>query len=218
MMPAYAMHEPGSGSSATNVSPAAFGRDANSTSVLDETPEFTRQRPGGVFLVISGPDRGEQAVLRDSSVTVGSAPGCELVLSDRTVSRRHITASLENHQVVVRDLSSTNGSFTHGSRFKEIVIGHGAELQLGKTMLKFLPREEALEPEAANEDNFGELLGHDASQQEAPVILDSYGNTSSAGSIIAFHLFNQDLPSGARGVLCSFGAGYSIGSLLLQRR
>ena len=62
------------------------------------------------------------------------------------------------------------------------------------------------------------LLGHDASQQEAPVILDSYGNTSSAGSIIAFHLFNQDLPSGARGVLCSFGAGYSIGSLLLQRR
>ncbi|MNE08436.1 3-oxoacyl-(acyl carrier protein) synthase III [compost metagenome] len=49
------------------------------------------------------------------------------------------------------------------------------------------------------------------------MILDSYGNTSSAGSIIAFHLFNQDLPSGARGVLCSFGAGYSIGSLLLQR-
>ena len=62
------------------------------------------------------------------------------------------------------------------------------------------------------------LLGHDASQQEAPVILDRYGNTSSAGSIIAFHLFNQDLPSGARRVLCSFGAGYSIGSLLLQRR
>lgn len=62
------------------------------------------------------------------------------------------------------------------------------------------------------------LLGHDASQQEAPVILDSYGNTSSAGSIIAFHLYNRDLPAGARGVLCSFGAGYSIGSLLLRRQ
>ena len=161
MMPAYAMHEPGSGSSATNVSPAAFGRDANSTSVLDETPEFTRQRPGGVFLVISGPDRGEQAVLRDSSVTVGSAPGCELVLSDRTVSRRHITASLENHQVVVRDLSSTNGSFTHGSRFKEITIGYGAELKLGKTVLKFLPQEEVLEPTESSEEHFGQLLGRD---------------------------------------------------------
>ncbi|TNI65521.1 beta-ketoacyl-ACP synthase III [Aeromonas hydrophila] len=61
------------------------------------------------------------------------------------------------------------------------------------------------------------LLGHDASQQEAPVILDSYGNTSSAGSIIAFHLHSGDLPAGARCVLCSFGAGYSIGSLLLTR-
>ena len=54
--------------------------------------------------------------------------------------------------------------------------------------------------------------------EKTVINLDRYGNTSSAGSIIAFHLFNQDLPSGARGVLCSFGAGYSIGSLLLQRR
>lgn len=62
------------------------------------------------------------------------------------------------------------------------------------------------------------ILGHDASTDEAPVILDRYANTSSAGSIIAFHLHNQDLPAGARGVLCSFGAGYSVGSLLLERR
>ena len=62
------------------------------------------------------------------------------------------------------------------------------------------------------------VLGHDASAEEAPVILDRYANTSSAGSIIAFHLYNRDLPVGARGVLCSFGAGYSVGSLLLRRR
>lgn len=62
------------------------------------------------------------------------------------------------------------------------------------------------------------VLGQDASTEQAPVILDRYGNTSSAGSIIAFHLYNRDLPVGARGVLCSFGAGYSVGSLLLRRR
>lgn len=61
------------------------------------------------------------------------------------------------------------------------------------------------------------VLGHEASSEEAPIILDRYANTSSAGSIIAFHLHNQDLPVGSRGVLCSFGAGYSIGSLLLER-
>ena len=62
------------------------------------------------------------------------------------------------------------------------------------------------------------LLGRDASEQEAPVILDTYANTSSAGSVIAFHKHQDDLPSGSLGVLSSFGAGYSIGSVILRKR
>ena len=62
------------------------------------------------------------------------------------------------------------------------------------------------------------VLGHDASRDEAPVILDEYANTSSAGSIIAFHLHQDDLVSGETGVICSFGAGYSIGSVVVRRR
>ncbi|MFT7287992.1 MAG: beta-ketodecanoyl-[acyl-carrier-protein] synthase [Halieaceae bacterium] len=61
------------------------------------------------------------------------------------------------------------------------------------------------------------VLGRDARPEEAPVILDHYANTSSAGSMIAFHLHNEDFLSGELGVLCSFGAGYSIGSIVLQR-
>lgn len=62
------------------------------------------------------------------------------------------------------------------------------------------------------------LLGREAEAHEAPVILDTYGNTSSAGSVIAFHKNQDDLPSGALGVLSSFGAGYSIGCVLLRKR
>lgn len=62
------------------------------------------------------------------------------------------------------------------------------------------------------------LLGREASVEEAPVILDTYANTSSAGSVIAFHSYQDDLPSGALGVLSSFGAGYSIGSVILRKR
>ena len=62
------------------------------------------------------------------------------------------------------------------------------------------------------------LLGRDAEPDEAPVILDTYANTSSAGSVIAFHKHQDDLPSGALGVLSSFGAGYSIGSVILRKR
>ncbi len=61
------------------------------------------------------------------------------------------------------------------------------------------------------------LLGREATSEEAPIVLDRYANTASAGSIIAFHLYHQDLKKGDLGVLCSFGAGYSIGSLLLRK-
>jgi beta-ketodecanoyl-[acyl-carrier-protein] synthase len=62
------------------------------------------------------------------------------------------------------------------------------------------------------------LLGRDATPEEAPVILDRYANTSSAGSIIAFHSHQDDLPSGANGVICSFGAGYSIGCVVVRKK
>ncbi len=62
------------------------------------------------------------------------------------------------------------------------------------------------------------VLGRDPNEGESPTILDRYANTSSAGSVIAFHLHRDDLMSGDTGVLCSFGAGYSIGSIILRKR
>ena len=62
------------------------------------------------------------------------------------------------------------------------------------------------------------LFGRKATFEEAPVVLDRYANTASAGSLIAFHLHNRDLAVGDLGVICSFGAGYSIGSLVVRKR
>ena len=61
------------------------------------------------------------------------------------------------------------------------------------------------------------VLGHEASEDESPTVLDTYGNTSSAGSIIAFHLNNADLAAGDTGVICSFGAGYSAGTVFIRK-
>ena len=61
------------------------------------------------------------------------------------------------------------------------------------------------------------VLGREATTQESPIILDEFGNTASAGSLIAFSRHNEDLAAGSYGVMCSFGAGYSLGSLMLQR-
>jgi beta-ketodecanoyl-[acyl-carrier-protein] synthase len=61
------------------------------------------------------------------------------------------------------------------------------------------------------------VLGRDPAPGEAPNILDEYANTSSAGSIIAFHKYSADLKAGDVGLLCSFGAGYSAGSVILKK-
>jgi len=61
------------------------------------------------------------------------------------------------------------------------------------------------------------VLGREPTAAEAPLVLEEYGNTASAGSLIAFALHNEDLPAGSVGVMAAFGAGYSLGSLVLQR-
>lgn len=61
------------------------------------------------------------------------------------------------------------------------------------------------------------VLGREPTRAEQPNVLQDYANTSSAGSIIAFSKFSEDLPSGSYGVICSFGAGYSAGSVIVRR-
>ncbi len=61
------------------------------------------------------------------------------------------------------------------------------------------------------------VLGKDVSLEQAPVVLDEYANTSSAGSIIAFHKHSSDFKNGDTGLICSFGAGYSAGAIFVRR-
>jgi beta-ketodecanoyl-[acyl-carrier-protein] synthase len=107
--------------------------------------------------------------------------------------------------------------------FKEVVPmaaahieGHLAALSLEPTQVRrFWLHQANL---AMNQFIVRKLVGQEPGGDLAPLILDTYANTSSAGSIIAFHEHRQDLESGAVGVICSFGAGYSIGSVVLKKR
>ena len=106
--------------------------------------------------------------------------------------------------------------------FKEVVP------MVAELILQHLS-EEKIEPSAVkrfwlHQANLGmnefiarRVLGRDPSPVEAPVILDTYANTSSAGSVIAFHKYSDDLKAGDLGVICSFGAGYSAGSVIVKK-
>ena len=61
------------------------------------------------------------------------------------------------------------------------------------------------------------VLGREPTREEQPNVLQDFANTSSAGSIIAFNNFSQDLPADSLGVICSFGAGYSAGSVIVRK-
>lgn len=69
--------------------------------------------------------------------------------------------------------------------------------------------------EGMNQLVIKKLVG-EATRERAPLILDRFANTASAGSIIAFDVYRDDLAAGDIGVICSFGAGYSVGSVVVQ--
>lgn len=61
------------------------------------------------------------------------------------------------------------------------------------------------------------VMGKDVDIAQSPVVLDEYANTSSAGSIIAFHKHSEDFSAGETGLICSFGAGYSAGAIFVRK-
>ncbi len=61
------------------------------------------------------------------------------------------------------------------------------------------------------------VIGKDADKSIAPSVIAEFANTSSASPMIVFHRYKDELASGDLGVICSFGAGYSIGSVLVRK-
>ncbi len=97
----------------------------------------------------------------------------------------------------------------------DLIVAHLAELGIAPQSLKRLWLHQA--NLAMNRLIARKVLGREATAEEAPVILDRYANTSSAGSIIAFHEHHADFEAGDLGLICSFGAGYSVGSVVVEK-
>ena len=97
----------------------------------------------------------------------------------------------------------------------DMIVAHMADLGLEAGQLRRMWLHQA----NANMNRLisSKVLGHEASPDESPTVLDTYANTSSAGSIIAFHLNSDDLAAGDTGLICSFGAGYSAGTVFLRK-
>ena len=98
----------------------------------------------------------------------------------------------------------------------DMIVDHAADLGLDPQGLKRLWLHQA----NINMNQFigRKVLGREPTPEENVIVLDEYANTSSAGSIIAFHLRQQDMVPGDLGLICSFGAGYSAGTVFVRKR
>ena len=98
----------------------------------------------------------------------------------------------------------------------EMIVEHARDVGLDPAMLKRLWLHQA--NINMNEMIGKRVLGREPAPGDNVIILDEYDNNSSAGSIIAFHTANDDFAPGETGLICSFGAGYSAGTVFVRRR
>jgi beta-ketodecanoyl-[acyl-carrier-protein] synthase len=177
-------------------------------------------------------ERDSHFIFGDASVSLvlekvaDAKPGAWEILSTKMMSKWNATAIRNNYGYLDRCDPSTKDSklFHQKGRtvFKDVV-------PLASAFIKEQLAQYGLKPDQIsrywlhqanqklNEVVAEWVLGRVPSRTEAPIILDEFGNTASAGSLIAFSRHNEDLPKGSYGLMCSFGAGYSLGGLLMQR-
>ena len=98
----------------------------------------------------------------------------------------------------------------------EMIVDHARDLGLDPKALKRLWLHQA----NINMNDYiaRKVLDREPTREENVIILDEYANTSSAGSIIAFHLHPEGFAAGDKGLICSFGAGYSAGTVFVEKR
>ncbi len=98
--------------------------------------EVTEGPGGGLPAALVMPD-GRRIPIEDSEVVLGRLAGCDIVIDDPNVSRKHAEVRREDGQVVIRDLGSTNGTLVNGSPTLERRLSDGDRITIGKTTLGF---------------------------------------------------------------------------------
>jgi transcriptional regulator with PAS, ATPase and Fis domain len=140
------------------------------TDILQGPPEVM---PSRLRLdVVDGPDRGRGLVLTRGTYVVGKSVGCDLVLADRTVSRRHLEIVVHDHRILCRDLESKNGSFYNGARFAALEAHVGASLVLGMTTLRIATPDTRLALAPSDATTLGGMVGQSVRMREVFALME----------------------------------------------
>lgn len=110
--------------------------------------------------VVSGVDAGSSFdVVGSERVFVGTSPAAKLRLSDRTVSRRHLTLEIRGGDLAIEDVGSRNGTMLGGTRIRSIFVRDPVELVLGDTTLRIAPIPRSNEETLPLAQSFAKVVG-----------------------------------------------------------
>jgi transcriptional regulator with GAF, ATPase, and Fis domain len=153
-------------------------KDATHVTAVLAATSVTRLNPSSARLFVAGgPDKGLSVQLQATPLVVGTGSDCDLVLNDRSVSRRHAEVFRAGDLVVVKDLGSTNGTFFHDARVTEVHVPLGGEVSFGKSRIKIVPEELLVETKAFDSDHLGPMVGGDHRMREIFALIDDIART-----------------------------------------
>src|SRR5450432_1563819 len=106
-----------------------------------KAPAPTTMRPGKGYVLrfISGKYQGgEFPITPDKQIIVGRSSDLDMVLVEDMVSRKHARIAMQQDQIWIEDLGSTNGTFVNGEKIKRARLKEGDRVLIGTSILKVI--------------------------------------------------------------------------------
>jgi two-component system, NtrC family, response regulator GlrR len=153
--------------------------DDGSTQIVDGGGGLTAiSVPRFQLQVTAGPDAGKSAVAIDGNLTVGTADGATLKITDPTVSRFHAELQATPQGITIRDLGSTNGTMLGAAQVREIVVRSPVDLAFGRTFARLTLGVERVQIAASRSGTFGALIGRSAAMRAVYTVLERAAPTT----------------------------------------
>jgi DNA-binding NtrC family response regulator len=127
--------------------------------------------------VVVGADKGRECGFAGRNVLVGSRKGCQLFLTDSTVSRNHCELTLHAGSALLRDLDSSNGTFINGVRIREAYLEPGDTVTVGKTHIRYSVGSRSEPIELSERQSFGPIVGSSVRMREIFALLEKVAPT-----------------------------------------
>lgn len=136
------------------------------------------------LVVMEGDDTGLETTIDKGVIHIGTSERADMSLKDDTVSREHAEIQKTKEGYLLKDLGSTNGTFVGGLKVKEAFLATGTLIKVGKTKIKFTPKDEKLEIYPSKKTKFGDIVGKSLEMRRIFGILEKVAPTNISAVVI----------------------------------